>query len=620
MQTVWARVATPLRAFIQAESGGAVVLVAAALAALAWANIDSGSYASVWSTELSIRLGDWTLSDDVRHWVNDGLMVFFFFVLGLEARREFDLGELRERRRVMLPAVAALAGMTLPIAIYLAFNAGGAGADGWGIAMSTDTAFALGVLALVGPTISNRLRAFLVTVVVVDDLVALCVIGLAYTHDFSARGAVAAAVLFAVVLLIRALGVRRGPVYFAFGVAIWGALHSSGIDPVVVGLLFGLLTYAYSASREDLERASELFRLFREQPTSELARSASAGVTSAISPNERLQQLYHPWSSYVIVPLFALANAGIVLNGDTLSRGWSSPITLGIAVGYVVGKPVGIVAASFLASRRSLRMPVGWGALAGAGSAAGVGFTVALLIADRGFSGARLEEAKLGVIASAVLAPLVSLAVFRVIARLPLERRLRALVGASETLEDLAVAVDAEYDHLRGAADAPVTLVEYGDFECPYCGRAEPIVRELLADFGDLRYVWRHLPLTDVHPHAQLAAEASEAAAAQGAFWDMHDLLFEHQDALRGRDLVGYAEELGLDIEQFVEDLHAHRGADRVARDVDSADLSGVSGTPTFFVNGRRHHGAYDVATLSAAVRTARARALVRPNVPTSLL
>ncbi len=176
---------------------------------------------------------------------------------------------------------------------------------------------------------------------------------------------------------------------------------------------------------------------------------------------------------------------------------------------------------------------------------------------------------------------------------------------------DLAAPVDPERDHIRGPEEAPVTLVEYGDFECPYCGQAEPVVRELLADFGDLRYVWRHLPLNDVHPRAQLAAEAAEAAAEQDAFWEMHDLLFQHQDALRPSDLIGYAERLELDTERFTADLDKHAGAARVAEDVDTADLSGVSGTPTFFVNGRRHSGAYDIQTLTKAVRTARARAAI---------
>ena len=189
-------------------------------------------------------------------------------------------------------------------------------------------------------------------------------------------------------------------------------------------------------------------------------------------------------------------------------------------------------------------------------------------------------------------------------------------MGAAEPLVDLYIDIDSERDHIRGPLDAPVTVVEYGDFECPYCGQAEPIMRELLHDFGDVRYVWRHLPLNDVHPNTQLAAEAAEAAADQGAFWEMHDLLLAHQDALRPNDLLGYAELLGLDLERFTDDLREHTGAARVAEDVDSADLSGVSGTPTFFVNGRRHYGAYDITTLSAAVRAAGARAVL--GTPTS--
>ena len=168
-----------------------------------------------------------------------------------------------------------------------------------------------------------------------------------------------------------------------------------------------------------------------------------------------------------------------------------------------------------------------------------------------------------------------------------------------------------ERDHAQGAADARVTLVEYGDFECPYCGQAEPVVRELLRNYGDVRYVWRHLPLNDVHPHAELAADAAEAAAAQDAFWGMHDLLLARQDALTPDDLIGYASELGLEVDRFTEDLERHAGAPRVAEDVDGADLSNVSGTPTFFVNGRRHYGAYDIETLSQAVRAARARAAI---------
>jgi Na+/H+ antiporter NhaA len=612
--TAWARrLKTPLREYVRTETGGAVVLLAAAVAALVWVNVDASSYEQLWETGLSIETGGEGVELTLREWVNSGLMTFFFFVLGLEARREFDLGDFRERRRFVLPMLASIAGMGTAVAIYLAFNLGGSSAQGWGVAMSTDTAFALGLLSLVGRRVPDRLRAFVLTVVIVDDLLALIAIAVAYSEEIDMTALIWAAGLFAIVLLLLiSFRLRRGPLSFVLGTAIWVALLESGIEPLVVGLALGLLAWATPAARSDLEEAGERFREFREQPTPELQRSAHESIRTAISPNERLQLMYHPWTSYVIVPLFALVNAGIAIDGDFLERAAGSPITIGVLVGYVAGKPLGIVATALLVtwlSRGRVRPTVGWGAVAGAGASAGVGFTVSLLVATLAFDGAQLEEAKAGVLAAAVGASAVTWVLFRALSRLPQQRRIAALLGGAEPLLDLEFSVDPESDHIRGPLDAPVTVVEYGDFECPYCGRAEPVVRELLSDFADVRYVWRHLPLTDVHPHAQLAAEASEAAADQGAFWEMHDLLLEHQDALQLPDLVSYAERLGLDVARFSEDLRDHVGANRIAQDVEGADLSGVSGTPTFFVNGRRHHGAYDIDSLSRAVRAAGARA-----------
>jgi protein-disulfide isomerase len=395
------------------------------------------------------------------------------------------------------------------------------------------------------------------------------------------------------------------------------ALLKSGVEPVVVGLALGLLAYASPPERSALERATERFREFREQPTPELARSVSEVVRTATSPNERLQLIWHPWTSYVIVPLFALANAGVVINRDSLDRAITSPITLGVLVGYVVGKPVGIFGSTWLVthlSRGRVQPPVGWVAVAGGGTIAGIGFTVALLVASLAFDGSELEEAKIGILAAALSAAVLTWLLFRATALLPRRTRLRALLGSAEPIVDLYIDVDPERDHIRGPLDAPVTVVEYGDFECPYCGRAEPVVRELLSGSADVRYVWRHLPLTDVHPHAELAAEASEAAARQDAFWEMHDLLLANQHALDIDDLIGYGGRLGLDTERFDNDVREQVHATRVAEDVDSADLSGVSGTPTFFINGRRHYGAYDIETLSRAVHTAGARVALVTN------
>jgi Na+/H+ antiporter NhaA/predicted DsbA family dithiol-disulfide isomerase len=498
--------------------------------------------------------------------------------------------------------VAALGGVAGAILLYLALNAGGPGAHGWGVVMSTDTAFALGVLALVAPR-GTRLRVYLLTLAIADDVIALVVIATAYTARVSILALALAVGVFCAMLALRHLPRdwrrRLAP---PLGLCMWVALFESGVDPVIGGLAVGLATSAYPPRRGELEQVSELARSFREQPTPALARSAQLGLASAISPNERLQHRFHPWTSYAIVPVFALANAGVHLGGGVLSGAVSSPVTLGIVLGYVVGKPLGVLGASWLASRPRLGgLPrvLSWPATAGGGAVAGVGFTVALLISSLAFHGRTLEQATLGVLAAGLLA---SAAV-----------RARQIMRTEEEILDLADEIHLERDHVRGATDALVTLVEYGDYECPYCGQAELVIRELLGSFGDeLRYVWRHLPLNDVHPSAQLAAEATEAAAAQGRFWEMHDALLSHQGELTAPDLRRHAERLGLDVERFWEELRRREHAPRVDEDVSSADASGVAGTPTFFVNGRRHHGSYDVAHLTAAVRAARGRARLR--------
>ena len=614
-RTAWARhMQTPLRSFLRTETGSASVLAGATVAALVWANVSVSSYDRVWATRLSAAVGSASVVADLRQFVNSGLMALFFLVVGLEARREWDMGELRIRSRLALPVVIGLGGMVVPIGIYLIANIGQPTEHAWGISMATDTAFALGALALVGRSLPDRVRTYLLTFSVVDDLAGIAIIAIVYSERVRVVPLAFGIGILAAVVAISVRGVRYGQVYLLLGIAAWVAFYKSGVDPVLVGLVLGLLSYAHPATRTSLEQASEAFRMFREQPTAELAASASDVVRTAISPNDRLAQIFHPWTSYLIVPLFALANAGIPINGSFLARAYSSPVTLGIVFGYLVGKPVGTAGAAWLVFRLSggrLRPPVGWGAVAGAGTVAGIGFTVSLLIASLALSGTSLAQAKLGILTAALLASGLTWVVFRLVNRLPTRPRLRALLGTADVITDLAVPVDPGRDHIRGPEKAKVTLVEYGDFECPYCGLAEAAVRELLRDFGDLRYVWRHLPLNDVHPLAQLAAEGSEAAARQGAFWEMHDVLLDHQGALTARDLIGYAGSLGCNVEQFTADLRRHAGAAHIAEDVDSADLSGVSGTPTFFVNGTRHYGAYDIETLSAAVKIAIARAKI---------
>jgi Na+/H+ antiporter NhaA len=476
--------------------------------------------------------------------------------------------------------------------------------------MSTDTALALGLVTLVGRNLPEQIRAFILTVFIVDDLVALGVIAFAYSGHVEMVPLLIAVGAFAAMLVLQRVAWVRWLAVPA-AVAAWVALFFSGVDPIVLGLVAGLTTPAYVPGRMTLENAAGSFRRFREQPTPESARLAALGLKGALSMNERLQSTYLPWTSYVIVPLFALANAGISLDPSFLLTALTSPVTLGVIVGYVVGKPVavfGVSAAIAWLSKGRLRPPIGWVGVAASGTIAGVGFTVAVLVAGLAFTGQALAEAKLGVLIAALAATAVTWLVFRLTALLGPEQRAQALLGSSPELTDLVVAVVAERDHVRGDMRAVVTVVEYGDFQCPYCGRAETEVTELLSD-GDIRFVWRNLPIVDVHPRAQAAAEAAEAAAAQGAFWPMHDLLLAHQDDLEEEALLSYASTLRLDVERFRLDIVEGRFRSRVEEDLLGADLSGASGTPTFFINGRRHYGAYDVESLRAAVVLARDRA-----------
>src|SRR6476661_208480 len=610
-RTAWARDrAAPLREFVRTEAASALMLVAGIVVAIIWANVSDASYESFWHTRFYLGVGSAGITQDLRTWLNSGLMTLFFLVVGLETRREFDLGDLRERRRFVLPIVAGVAGMIIPIGIYLLINQGRPSVHGWGVAMSTDTALALGVLAVLGRDIPDRMRVFVLTVFVVDDLAALVVIAVAYSDRVTVTPLLVAVAAFALLLLAVRLRLRRRMVFVALGILMWGMLRTSGVDPIVAGLAIGLAAPAYTPARDELRAATGLVRRFREQPTPELAKTARVGLSSTLSPNARLQTFFHPWTSYLIVPLFALANAGIVLNADFLSHAYTAPVTLGVLVGYVVGKPLAVVSSSWGVTRLSrgrIRPPIGDAAVVASGTIAGIGFTVALLIADRAFHGEELDQAKLGALSAAALAALVTWAVLRITAFLPDQRRAKLLLGDTRLIQDLIPAVDPERDHIRGPHRAAITVIEFGDFECPYCGQAEPVVRELLVD-TTIRYVWRHLPLTDVHPRAQLAAEAAEAAAAQGAFWPMHDLLLRHQNALARDDLLRYAKRLDLDAARFGNDLDVGAHTTRIAQDVESADLSGVSGTPTFFINGQRHYGAYDIDTLTTAINAERQR------------
>jgi Na+/H+ antiporter NhaA len=595
------------REFLDTEAGGAVVLLTATLVALAWANSPwAASYHGLWSTPLSLSLGELRLSLDLAHWVNDGLMTLFFLVIGLEVRREFDRGELRERRRAALPLIAGLGGMVVPAALFLALNPGGEAARGWAMVMATDTAFALGILALAGRRCPVRLRIFLLTLVVVDDVGAISIIALAYSSSVVPGWLLLAALALVAMALLRRRGVESAAPYWLLGIAAWLWTLLGGVHPTVAGVAVGLSTSAYPPRRVDLQRASGLVRAFREQPSAALASEAARRITRSLSPNERLQHALHPWTSFVVVPLFALANAGIALGDGVLARAFASPLVSGVVAGLVVGKPVGITLGAWLATRRALGgvpLAVPWPSLVATSSVAGLGFTVSLLIAKLSYSGALLEEAKVGILGASIGAALFGSLLLQGLSRVPREWIVRTQGRVAPPITDLVVAVDPGLDHVRGPAEAELTLVQYGDYECPYCRRAAPVIARLLERFeGRLRFVPRHFPLPDVHPHAALAAEAVESAGAQGKFWEMHELLYQRQDHLEVADLLSYAGELGLDVAAFEADLTGARFADRIATDVEGAESAGVAGTPTFFINDRRYAGAYDFGSLERAL------------------
>ena len=404
------------RTFLRTESGSAVLLLTAALLALVWANLATG-YEDFWHTELSLGFGSSELALDMRHWVNDGLMVLFFFSVGLEISREMVLGELRGVRALATPAVAALGGLTVPAVLFLLFNAGGEAANAWGIAISTDTAVVMGVLALVGPRCPDQLRVFLLALAIVDDIGAVAAIAVFYTEDVQGTALVLAGVMFAALIGLRFARFWRTPIYLLIGVVMWLAVLESGVHPSVVGVAMGLLVNAYAPRPRDLARAQMLGGSFQLDPSPERAFAAQAAVTEAVSPNERLQLRIQPWSSYVIVPVFVLANAGVVLTGETLAAAARSPLTWGIIVGLTVGKLIGVTGGTWVALRTGIgRVPdtLRWGQIVGGAGLAGIGFTVALFVTELALEDpALVTDAKIGILAGSLLAALSGWLLFR---------------------------------------------------------------------------------------------------------------------------------------------------------------------------------------------------------------
>jgi NhaA family Na+:H+ antiporter len=415
----------PLQSFLEAEASSAILLLAAATIALVWANSPfRESYEDLWETVVTFRIGGWELSEDLRHWVNDALMSLFFLVVGLEIKREFLTGELRDPRAATVPVVAAIGGMIVPAGIYVALNAGGEGASGWGIPMATDIAFALGVLTLAARSAPASLKPFLLTLAIVDDIGAIVVIAIFYSDGVTVAPLAIAAAMLIVMVAAQRFDVRATWVYVVLGIGIWVAFYESGVHPTIAGVLLGLLTPAEPFQRP---RAVSAEAIKTAQATQDDPHPPDADAPQwlrlawlsreAVSPLVRVEVALHPWTSYLIVPVFALANAGVVLTADGLRAATTSSVTLGVVLGLVVGKVVGITLASFLAVRSGLGRPPagsGWRHLIGVSAVAGIGFTVSLFVTDLAFSGSALaEEAKVGILVASALAGLLGYAILR---------------------------------------------------------------------------------------------------------------------------------------------------------------------------------------------------------------
>lgn len=589
---------------------GALLLLIATMVAIVWANVAHGSYESFWDTEFMLGFGDIHLEFTLHAIVNDALMAIFFFTVGLEVRREFAIGELTSWSRALVPVVAAIAGLAIPALLFVMIAMPTGQAHAWGVVISTDTAFLVGALALVGPRVPGRLRIFLLALAVVDDIGALSIIALVYTQNFTPLPLVIAAIALVAIYFTRYLRGGRGPVYATLSIIVWLAFLASGVHPTLAGVAIALLVPVYRPDRRDVEHALELARTFRQSPNSEYARAAANSLRESISINERLQSAYAPYVAYVILPVFALANAGVVISPDILAAAVRSPLTWGVVIGLVVGKFIAIFGSA--AVLRLLRFgEFGPGLtldrIAGGAALSGIGFTISLFIVDLAIADPLAQnEARVGVLAASIIAFVVATVVFRVS---------DAVRGDIDTGQTLVRAVDPRRDHIFGSLDAPYEIVEYGDFQCGFCLKASGSIQEVRDELGDqVRYVWRHAPLTQQHPNALAGAEASEAASLQGRFFEFERGLFADQDNQRPSDIVRLARGLGLDVERFEADLESPEVTSRVRDDMLDAEAMGITSVPTFFINGRRHQGPYDARSLIRALQQAGAAAATRPD------
>lgn len=583
----------------------ALVLFAGTIIALVWANLPDSNYEEFWHLPLGFGIGAFRFDLDLLHWVNDALMALFFAHVTLEVRRELELGELRDWRRAGVPLVAAVAGLIVPALLYVAVTWGSGSVGGWGVVVSTDTAFVLGMLALVGRAMPPALRVFLVTLAVADDVGALAVIAFAYTDDVTPAPLLLAAVGLGVIALLRFARVWRGVAYLVPSVLVWVGFLLSGVHATLAGVAIAVLLPIFATRFDDIRRAQDHVRAFQMAPTAGYARTAENSLARAVSINDRAYNTLTPYISWFILPIFALANAGVRITPDSLQDAFTSRLTWGIIIGLVLGKTVAITGATWIMARLrpdalspSLRMSQ----ILGVSLLSGMGFTISLFVVELAFDDPiDVSRAQIGVLAATVLAAVVGAIAFSVLNN----RERRRFPDRDRLLRPL----DPERDPVLGdPSTAVITVVEYGNHATPFLAGSTEMRQEMVGRFGgDVCHAFRHLPLEE--PLGRSTALAAEAAVPQGRFWEMRDALLAQAPIRNERQIRRAAAAAGLNLRRFEHDWMRMIGSERVDQDIDEARAMHLTQAPTFFIDGRRYTGAIDPDSVNSAVAQALAAA-----------
>ena len=593
-------------AFVRNETSGATLLLAATIVALLWANLGGHSYEHFWHTHFSIHLGDiFSVDMSLQHWINDGLMMMFFFLVSLEVKHDFVMGELREWRRASVPVVAAVAGLIVPALIFYAFNAGTDDADAWGVVISTDTAFVMGILAVFGNRLPVQLRAFLVTLAVVDDVGSLLVIATVYTERISFVPLIGVVVIAALLFLVQRARVYRSSVYIAAGATLWLLFLASGVHATIAGVVLGLLLPVFPPERSEVLRAEELTHHFRRTPVASTGSAAVIGILRSVSINERMQLALAPIVNLIVVPVFALSNAGVIISGETLQHAFKSPLTWGIIAGLVGGKYLGVFGASIIATKLrigELAQCLAYRHINAGSMLTGIGFTISLFIIDLAIKDETAQsDARIGVLTASILAAIIGMVALV----------LTAAYDARHAPERTRLnrSIDPKRDHILGDPNAPLTLVEYAQLGGVDDTTVEEVVREVRDYFGDdLRFVFRHNPMGD--EAAERAAEALEAVHAQSpelfnyARTELSRLCEEEE--LDSRVIRRAAVDVGSNLPRLEKDMRQRTYLSRVHDDADDALGMGLTSTPTFFIGDEIYEGPIESDAIIAALEATR--------------